>query len=71
MNTFKEVCDATKDYPVKVLAVVEAVDVTVLYALKMSHDANLAKAIRGYSIPRGYYTEYLHGEGASGRSVAS
>ncbi|MCK4814525.1 bifunctional enoyl-CoA hydratase/phosphate acetyltransferase [bacterium] len=45
MNTFKEVCDATKDYPVKVLAVVEAADVTVLSALKMSHDANLAKAI--------------------------
>lgn len=45
MNTFKEVCDATKNYPVKVLAVVEAADVTVLSALKMSHDANLAKAI--------------------------
>ncbi len=45
MNTFKEVCDATKDYPVKVLAVVEAADVTVLSALKMSHDANLAKAV--------------------------
>jgi len=45
MNTFKEVRDATKDYPVKVLAVVEAADVTVLSALKMSHDANLAKAI--------------------------
>jgi len=45
MNTFKEVCDATKDYPVKVLAVVEAADVTVLSALKMSYDANLAKAI--------------------------
>jgi len=45
MNTFKEVRDATKDYPVKVLAVVEATDVTVLSALKMSHDVNLAKAV--------------------------
>lgn len=45
MNTFKEVCDATKDYPIKVLAVVEAADVTVLSALKMAYDVNLAKAI--------------------------
>jgi len=45
MKTFEEVVKKTRDYPLKSVAVVEAADVTVLSALKMARDADLAKAL--------------------------
>lgn len=45
MKIFNEIVEKTKSYPIKTLAVVEAQDKTVLSALKMSYEADLAKAI--------------------------
>ena len=45
MRAFTEVIKKTKEYPVKTVAVVEAADVTVLGALKMAKDADVAKAV--------------------------
>lgn len=45
MKTFAEIIEKTRTYPVKTVAVVEAADETVLLALKMAYEANLAKAI--------------------------
>jgi phosphate butyryltransferase len=45
MKTFEEVIKKTRDYPIKTVAVVEAHDETVLSAVKMAYNANLAKAI--------------------------
>jgi phosphate butyryltransferase len=45
MKTFEEVIEKTRAYPVKTIAVVEAQDITVLSAVQMAQQANLAKAI--------------------------
>jgi len=45
MNTLQEVCCATKEYPIKVVAVVEAADVSALSALRMAYKNDLAEAI--------------------------
>jgi phosphate butyryltransferase len=45
MRNFEEVALKTKNYPVKTVAVVEAQDPTVLTALKMAKESELAKAI--------------------------
>jgi phosphate butyryltransferase len=45
MKTFDEIIEKIRDYPVKTIAVAEAADVTVLAAVKMAQNANLAKAI--------------------------
>jgi len=45
MKTFAGIIEKTRTYPVKTVAVVEAADESVLLAVKMAYEANLAKAI--------------------------